>query len=316
MTEQVSTFVFADLAGYTTMTEVHGDDRAADTAADFARFVRGVKDDYGAEEVKAIGDALLLRLPDAGQALHLAARLVGDYGARHQTLGVRVGMHTGVAVCREGDWFGSAVNVAARVADLARAGEVLLTARTRAAVGDAVLPGQLRPRGHQRLKNVSDRVEVLALVPEDADQRSLPVDPVCRMSVEPTLAAARVTHRGTEYYLCSPGCAVAFRSTPDRYTALRSVRGTLLVSDAARDTASRRLARAFAKGRLTDEELEARSELVWSARSRADLQLATVDLPRHRRRPNPFLVPFWPVVWPIRRLRRRLRRRRALRSGR
>src|SRR6266511_927086 len=111
------TFLFADLAGYTALTEAMGDESAADAAAEFCEYVRGLLAAHGAEEVKAIGDAVLLRVPDAASAARLAERIVCDYGARHRALGVAVGMHTGTAVQRGDDWFGSAVNVAARVAD-------------------------------------------------------------------------------------------------------------------------------------------------------------------------------------------------------
>jgi adenylate cyclase len=131
------TFVFADLAGYTALTEAHGDEHAADAAAEFCEAVRSLLPEHGAEEVKAIGDAVLLRAGEAAKAAGLAERIVSGYGWRHRGLGVRVGIHTGTAVRRGDDWFGSAVNVASRVADAARAGEVLCTEATREAIGPA-----------------------------------------------------------------------------------------------------------------------------------------------------------------------------------
>ena len=312
----MQTFVFADLAGYTALTEAHGDERAADAAAEFAQAVRAIMADYGAEEVKAIGDALLLRVPDAGQAIHLAARLVGDYGARHRSLGVRIGMHTGVAVCRDGDWFGAAVNIASRIADQAHAGEVLLSSATRTDAAGSVLPGQLRPRGRRRLRNVREPVEVFALVPEDVADRQLPVDPVCRMAIDPALAVSHAVHRGVEYHFCSEGCAEAFRDTPQHYAGRQSHRATLLVSDNARDRTARRLARAYATGRIDADDLEERTELVWSARTRADLQAVTHDLPHRRRRPPVLLLPVWPLVLLVRRARGRFREWRSERHGR
>lgn len=214
-----ATFVFADLAGYSALTEAHGDESAADTAAAFTRAVRALMADYGGEEVKTIGDALLLRVPGAADALHLAARIVSDQGARHQALGVRVGMHTGNAVCRDGDWFGAAVNLAARIADLAQAGEVLLSDATRQAAGAAVLPGQVLGRGRRTVKNMSEPVELYALVPEGLAGRRLPIDPVCRMAIDPAADHERRSHGGSEYYFCSAGCASAFDRAPRHYAA-------------------------------------------------------------------------------------------------
>ncbi len=102
---EAATFVFADLAGYTALTEAHGDEHAADVAEAFCERMRALLSDYDAQEVKTIGDALLVRVPDAAQAIHPAARLVSDSGVKDRSLGVRVGMHTGTAVQRGEDWF-------------------------------------------------------------------------------------------------------------------------------------------------------------------------------------------------------------------
>lgn len=301
------TFVFADLAGYTALTEAHGDERAADAAAAFCRDTRALLPAYGAAEVKTIGDALLLTVEDAGQALELAARLVGDHGARHRSLGIRVGLHTGDAIHREGDWFGAAVNLASRVADLAYAGEVVFTAATRQAAIGVVGEGRVRSRGVRRVKNVREPVELFVLAPEVPSGRVLPIDPVCRMAIDPVLAGDESVYRGARVYFCSTGCGDAFRSSPERYWNRGSRRANTLVSDRARERAAGRLSRAYALGRLDPDELDRRSERVWSARVRADLAALTYDLPRRRRRRPPvYLWPFWPAVVLSRSARRRV----------
>jgi adenylate cyclase len=126
-----------------------------------------------------------------------------------------VGVHTGTAVRRDGDWFGSAVNLASRVADLARSGEVLLTDTTRQALGSGLAVRELGPR---RLKNVAEPLGVYALVLENEAGR-LPVDPVCHMAVDPKRAAARQIFGGVEYFLCSSECARAFATDPGRYVS-------------------------------------------------------------------------------------------------
>jgi adenylate cyclase len=69
----VHTFLFADLAGFTALTEAMGDEEAADLAAGFCSAVRELFPARGAEEVKAIGDALMVRLDDAGEAVRLGS---------------------------------------------------------------------------------------------------------------------------------------------------------------------------------------------------------------------------------------------------
>lgn len=296
-TQATGTFIFADLAGYTALTEAHGDESAADVAAQFCEDVRGLLNEYSAEEIKTIGDALLLRVPKAGPAVHLAARLASELGVGHRSLGVRVGMHTGTAVRRGEDWFGGAVNLASRVADVARAGEVLFTESTEQAARGSVDPGQVRSRGARRFKNVGDPVEVFALVLDGGSVGRLPIDPVCRMAIDPEQAQELSVYGGVEYHFCSPACAHAFSSDPRRYTRRRSSREVLRVSDQARERAVARLARSYSKGRIDQDQLEERTERAWSAETRGDLHAVLHDLPRRRRS--------W-IRGMFRRLRRRL----------
>jgi len=313
----VSTFVFADLAGYTALTEAHGDERAAQVAAAFCDELRALLADYGAEEVKAVGDALIVRVPDAGQALELAARIVGDFGARDRALGVRVGMHTGTAVRRGEDWFGSAVNVASRVADLAHGGEVIVTGATRDGAASSPLAAQLVSRGPRILRHVPEAIEIFVLVQEGLyDGRGLPVDPVCRVTVDPAAAEETVVWRGVEYHFCSTACAEAFLEAPTHYIRTSGSRALTLVSDEARESVARRLARAYAKGRIDTNELERRMEGAWSARTRADLQAVTHDLPRRRRGVPAWQVPIYPFVLMTRAGRARYRAFRRRRRGR
>lgn len=217
MAERTHTFLFADLVGYTALTEAHGDDVAADAAAGFCNAVRFLLQEYEAEEIKAIGDALMLRCAEPLPAARLAERIVCDHGSRHRELGISIGMHTGTAVRRGADWFGSAVNLAARVADVAGAGEVVLTEATRGALGDFV---GVRSLGRRTLKNVAEPVELfeLALGTELAP-RSLSVDPVCRMAVDPTRTVERQSYRGVEHHFCSSRCLAAFDDDPALYSA-------------------------------------------------------------------------------------------------
>lgn len=216
---EAHTFMFADLAGFTALTEVHGDEAAAEVAGSFCEAVRRVLPEYGAEEIKSIGDALMIRASDATRAVGLAMRIVNDIGLRHGHPTVRIGLNTGPAVERGGDWFGTTVNVAARVTELAGGGEVVASASTRAAAGD--LPdADFHPRGRHELRNVGAPVELFTVSAEAAvSTDGFPVDPVCRMAVDPAHAAHRTVHGGREVYFCSDACAEAFAALPDRYVS-------------------------------------------------------------------------------------------------
>src|ERR687896_1390579 len=127
-----ATFLFADIAGFTALTEAHGDEEAARVVARFCDAVERELPVFGAEHVKTIGDALMLRVPDPAPAVLLGLRIAQDVMRGHRAPAVRVGLHHGPAVEREGDYFGAAVNLAARVSAAATGGEVLLTGQTAA----------------------------------------------------------------------------------------------------------------------------------------------------------------------------------------
>ena len=297
------TFLFADLEGYTAMTEAHGDEPAAELAGRFCDSVTEILPDYGAEAVKTLGDALMIRAADPSGALRLGVRLVGDYGARHGFPHVRVGMHTGPAVARGDDWYGTTVNVAARVADAARGGEVLLSGATRDAIAREHPEVEVRPVGRRRLKNVREPVELFAAVAGEGERvLGFPRDPVCHMGVDPARSAFQEVYRDAVYHFCSAACRDAFVANPGLYVRGRSARGELRVSDHAREHAVRRLRRAYGRGRLSAEELEERAERAYAARTRADLAAVQRDLPRRR-------GGFGLLRWLLRLFRRRRRRR-------
>jgi class 3 adenylate cyclase len=72
----------------------------------------------------------MIWIGDAGDAVSLAANTLERVGTRSDLLPVRIGVHTGPAVRRGGDWYGSAVNVAARLADQAKPNEALVSEAT------------------------------------------------------------------------------------------------------------------------------------------------------------------------------------------
>jgi class 3 adenylate cyclase len=215
---ETHTFLFADLAGFTALTEAHGDEPAAELAAEFFDCVRALLPDHRAEEVKTIGDAVMLRCEDPSSAVELGLRIVEDVASRSEFPIVRVGMHTGPGVERHGDWFGGTVNVAARVSGAAGGGEVLLTEATRGASGD-ISGIELHKHGEQRLKNVSEPVTIYRAVREGAEREGQPIDPVCRMTVDPGQAAGSLSFRDRVYYFCSLDCARAFAARPEDYVA-------------------------------------------------------------------------------------------------
>jgi adenylate cyclase len=209
-----ATFLFADIAGFTALTEVHGDEQAAMVVERFCDAVTRELPAFGATHVKTIGDALMLRIPDPGQAVLLGLRIALDLLRGHRAPAVRVGLHHGPAVERDGDYFGATVNLAARVSAAATGGEVLLTGQT-AARARNVEGVRYESRGCPVLRNVRDPVELVAAIRQGhTREHRLTIDPVCRMAVNPESAPGRLVIDDTVYYFCSLACAGEFAREP------------------------------------------------------------------------------------------------------
>ena len=213
------TFLFADLAGFTSLTEAHGDLRAAALADDFTGTVRELAPGYGAEVVKSLGDGLMIRVASARRAVELGLYIARELGARHGFPLTRVGIHTGTAVERDGDWYGSAVNVAARIGSMAAGGEVLVSESTRSAAGD-IDEIKMELLRECRLRNVTEPiiVHVAERAGEQPSER-LQIDPVCRMAVSADQRVALIAHEDADYSFCSLSCAEAFAGAPERYVS-------------------------------------------------------------------------------------------------
>jgi class 3 adenylate cyclase/YHS domain-containing protein len=212
-----TTFVFADIAGFTALTETHGDEEAAGLVADFCAAVGAELPAVGGTQVKTIGDAVMLTVPEPSGAILLGLRIVHELTGGHGAPAVRVGLHHGPAVERGGDYFGAAVNLAARVSGEASGGEVLLTGHT-AALAPDVAGVIYEPRGRKALRNVRDPVDLFAAVRiAEAGQGKLPCDPVCRMAVDPDQAAGRLMYEDEAYFFCTLACAAAFAAEPERF---------------------------------------------------------------------------------------------------
>ena len=159
--DERAAFIFADLAGFTALTAAHGDERAVELVEDFSRHTDSLLRRFGGERVKTIGDEVMLRVPDPTAAILLSLDMVNHEMAKPDHPAVRAGLHYGPAIGRDGDWYGSAVNIAARIAELAGEGEVLVSKAALDAAGEIAGP-TFEDLGPQPLRNVPEPVVVLA----------------------------------------------------------------------------------------------------------------------------------------------------------
>lgn len=150
--------VFADLSGYVQFTARHGDVAAAQLLELNRLTVAPIIAAHDGRTVKNIGDGLLLSFPDPTQAILAALAIVR---AASDLLAVRASVHWGEALAVGTDLIGSVVNTAARVVDVARPGQVLVTDAAREAA-DRSQPIYFARRRRLELKGIATSIAVSA----------------------------------------------------------------------------------------------------------------------------------------------------------
>jgi class 3 adenylate cyclase len=138
----------------------------------FSGLVRHAAVRHDGKVVKQIGDAFMLVFDDAADAIACGLELRDAAADEPELPAVRIGAHTGDVLYREGDYVGTNVNIAARVAALAERDQFLITAATRTTAGESQ-ERTYRAQGAQHLKGIAEEVEVFdAQRAETADSSS------------------------------------------------------------------------------------------------------------------------------------------------
>ena len=206
--------VFTDLAGFTSLSEAMGDQMAAQVLERFSSLVRDASLRHDGRVVKQIGDAFMLVFPDARSAVACALEIERRTVGEAQFPAVRSGIHCGQVLYREGDYLGTTVNVAARVAAEASRHQVLVTGTVR--METAGLPEvDFVPQGVRRLRGLAEEFELFgARIETAAVQRR--VDRVCGMELREDEIAARLSLEGREHVFCSQRCLQRFVAGQER----------------------------------------------------------------------------------------------------
>jgi class 3 adenylate cyclase len=163
-------FLFSDLRGYTHLVDTRGAVEASHLLGRYRAIVREVVTHHGGAEIKTEGDSFYVVLPSASSALRCgldilsACKEPADGG---EAIGLGIGIHAGESVAHEGDFVGSAINIAARICALASPGEVLVTGTIRE-LTRSIVPAGFVFVGRRRLKGLDQPVEVFRVVPEGA----------------------------------------------------------------------------------------------------------------------------------------------------
>ena len=165
---KLATFMFTDMVGYSALTQ-KDDALAVDLLTAHQEILRTVFTKHSGRELDAIGDGFLVEFASAVDATRCAVEIQQALAARnaatspHRRIQVRIGLHLGDVVVRDGKVHGDGVNIAARIEPLAPPGGICLSEDVARQVRNKIeLP--LQKLGKGDLKNIQTPVDIYKLI--------------------------------------------------------------------------------------------------------------------------------------------------------
>ena len=205
--EENIAILMADLTGYTALTETHGATSAADLIDKYLEIVKSSL--VGDSELQErVGDEAMIVSSSADMLLSTAAQIMKRISKEENFLQVHGGLHYGPVLKRNNSYFGSTINLTARIAAKASSGTFWSSKEFVSHLTDISL-FEFHSRGKHTFKNINGEKEIIELVNKDLNR--LAIDPVCRMLILDKSIAKQHPEQ-EELFFCSQTCLDIFKN--------------------------------------------------------------------------------------------------------
>jgi class 3 adenylate cyclase len=209
-----ASFIIADLAGYTSLTEVHGDLSAADIISRYIEIVKeSLKDNTTL--VDKIGDEILITSSNTDSLLKTAIDLFDRTENEPDFPSIHIGLHAGKVIKRAGKYFGHTLNLTSRICSYSRAGQILCSQEIIKVVENTGNYNFLKI-GDVQFKNVTKSVAVYEIIMK-LNRKKLSIDSVCKMQVDIDNPPAKIPYKEKTYFFCSYECSKKFINNPEDF---------------------------------------------------------------------------------------------------
>ena len=211
--EKELAILMADLTGYTAMTDVHGGASAAKIVGKYMEIVDAAL--HGSTKVmQRIGDQVVMIAEDSNHLLDTARKLNTLTREEHHFLSIHAGLHYGNILIENENLFGSTINIAARIMNIACGSQILCSSifLSRLSTDSQKL---FRSIGVYKLKNVMTTVELFELI--HAPVGEVYIDPVCHRHIDPMKQTRFSDYQGVTYHFCSDYCKSLFLAAPGQF---------------------------------------------------------------------------------------------------
>jgi adenylate cyclase len=213
--EENIAILIADLSGYTALTETHGASSAADLIDKYMEIV----DDCLVGDCKLkerTGDEVMIISRSADFLLSTAAKIITQTSKQENFLQVHGGLHYGTVLKRSNSYFGSAINLTARIAAKANPGTFWCSKDFINALDDKSTCS-FQSKGKQKFKNINEEKEVAELQIDNPN--NFLVDPVCRMLIVDKEIALEHPKK-TGIFFCSQHCLNHYNTHQSSYSTI------------------------------------------------------------------------------------------------
>ncbi len=213
--EESIAVLMADLSGYTALTETHGAVSAADLIDKYLLIVEDCL--VGDSQLKERnGDEVMIISASPDHLLSTALKIIEKTSNEENFLQVHGGLHYGKVLRRNDSYFGTAINLTARIAAKATPGSFWCSREFIDALADSS-PFRLDSKGKHNFKNVKEAMEIAEVL--HIRESVLTIDPVCRMQIlDKSIAIQHPEQK--DLFFCSRSCLEIFNENPAAYSSI------------------------------------------------------------------------------------------------